>query len=102
MFKSLVRRISNSDSAPWAAFKKKPTPRVIWGLGFMGLSFTVGWPAVGLLGLLAAHTKAPLLFAVGGPVVYGVSHLVFIVGAYLAGAHHAGMFWQWAIRGIRK
>jgi hypothetical protein len=79
-------------------FVKKPTSRVWIGLGLIGLSYIIGWPAVGLLALIAFHTGEPMILALGGPLVYGLSHLVFIAGFYLAGSHYAPFFLRWATR----
>jgi len=76
----------------------KPTPRVCVGLGLMGLSYIIGWPAVGLLALIAFHTGEPIILAIGGPLVYGLSHLVFMAGFYLAGSHYAPSFLRWITR----
>ena len=53
---------------------------------------------MGLLGLISLHLREPLIVAIGGPVTYGLSHLVFIVGMYLAGADYARVFFRWATR----
>lgn len=106
MFQRLVQRISQTayvrsaieEQADLQAFKQKPTPRMIWGLVIIGISYTIGWPAIGLLGLLALHLDEPLVVVVGGPIIYGISHLTFIFGAWLAGADHAKTFFRWATR----
>jgi hypothetical protein len=56
-------------------FNERPTKRVITGLILMGLSYVIGWPAVAAL-------------VIGCPTTYGLSYLVFIVGAWLARAPH--------------
>ncbi len=56
------------------------------GLVLIGFSYLIGWPAVAALGILAAYFREPLLVVVGGPFTYGLSHVVFIIGAWLAGA----------------
>ncbi|MGD9216134.1 MAG: hypothetical protein PVJ84_15050 [Desulfobacteraceae bacterium] len=106
MYKRLVHRLSQTayvrsaleEQANLDCFKEKPTRRIIWGLVIMGISYTIGWPAVGLLGILAAYWGRPWLIAVGGPLVYGLSHLVFILGAWLAGADHAKAVLRWITR----
>jgi hypothetical protein len=106
MFKSLVHRLSQTayvrsaieEQANLDCFKEKPTPRMMWGLVLICTSYTIGWPVVGLLGILAVYWGRPWLLAVGGPLVYGLSHLVFIFGAWLAGVDHAKAFFRWAIR----
>lgn len=79
-------------------FFAKPTPKVWMGLGLIGLSYILGWPAVGLLALVAYHTGEPMILAVGGPAIYGLSHLVFMAGFYLAGSHYAPSFLRWITR----
>lgn len=106
MLKRWVHKLSQSayvrsaieDQAGLDCFKAKPTPRMIWGLVIIGISYTIGWPVIGLLGMLAVYWDKPLLVAVGGPLAYGLSHLTFIVGAWLAGADHAKAFLRWATR----
>jgi len=106
MFDRLVQRLSRTnyvrsvmeDETGLECFKQKPTPRIIWGLVVIGISYTIGWPVVGLLGVLSAAWDQPLLVAIGGPIVYGLSHLTFMVGAWLAGAEHAKAFFRWATR----
>jgi hypothetical protein len=106
MFKRLMYRLSQTAYARSAieaqagldCFKKKPTPRMIWGLVIIGISYTIGWPLIGLLGMLSVYWGQPLILAVGGPLTYGISHLVFIIGAWLAGADHAKAFFRWVTR----
>jgi hypothetical protein len=106
MIKRLARRISNidyvrsaiDDRADLSAFKEKPTPRVIWGLVIVGISYIIGWPLIAVLGIIAAYAAEPLVIVVGGPAAYGLSHLVFILGAWLAGAQYAHTFFRWATR----
>ena len=106
MLKQLATRISKipyvrsaiEDQAGLEAFRQKPTRRIVIGFIIIGISYTIGWPAVGALSMLSIYYKKPLILAVGGPVVYGLSHLVFILGAYLAGSEHAKMFFRWALR----
>jgi len=69
-------------------FKERPTKRLITGLILMGLSYIIGWPAVAALGALAAWFREPMIAVIGCPTTYGLSYLVFIVGAWLARAPH--------------
>ena len=62
------------------------TPRMIAGLILVGLSYALGWPAVAVFGFLAVYLGEPLIAVIGGPATYAVSHLMFFVGASLAGA----------------
>ncbi|PID73922.1 MAG: hypothetical protein CSB33_01385 [Desulfobacterales bacterium] len=78
--------------------KGKPNARTWTGLGIMLLSYIIGWPAVFVLGYFSVRLNNPLLVGVGGPAVYGLSHLVFTLGMLLAGAEYAGIFFRWATR----
>jgi hypothetical protein len=80
-------------------FKERPTKRVIAGLVLMGLSYIIGWPAVAALSVLAAWFREPMIAVIGCPTTYGLSYLVFIVGAWLARApHYMGTLAKYAIQ----
>jgi hypothetical protein len=87
-----------ADQADLSAFRKRPTPRVIAGIAVLCLSYIIGWPAVAALGAVSIYLKEPLVVAIGGPLTYGFSHVVFIVGMYLAGAEYSKIFFRWATR----
>ncbi len=86
------------DQADLSAFKRRPTPRIILGVSAIIISYIIGWPAVSALGTLAIYFREPLLAVIGGPVTYGLSHLVFLAGMYLAGAEYTKVFLRWAAR----
>jgi len=69
-------------------FRERPTPRLIAGLFLMGFSYLLGWPAVAAFGMLAVHRQEPLIAVIGGPAIYGLSCVVFLVGAWLSRAPH--------------
>lgn len=69
-------------------FKERPTKRLITGLILMGLSYVIGWPAVAALSVLAAWFREPMIAVIGCPTTYGLSCVVFIVGAWIARAPH--------------
>ncbi|MEJ2588923.1 MAG: hypothetical protein P8165_15395 [Deltaproteobacteria bacterium] len=102
----IIRKISQTDFAQKAireradlsAFKQRPTPRIVLGVSAIIISYIIGWPAVSALGTLAIYFKEPLLIVIGGPVTYGLSHLVFLLGMYLAGAKYTIIFLRWATR----
>lgn len=106
MIQSILRKLAHTryvqsavaEQADLGAFRERPTPRVISGLWIIGLSYLIGWPAVGALGMVSVYWKNPLIITIGGPLVYGLSHLVFMVGVYFAGAGHARVFMKWAAR----
>ena len=77
-------RSAIEDQADLSAFKEKPSMRIIIGLSVMGFSYIIGWPAISALGIVSVYLNKPLLIAIGGPLLYGLSHLVFMLGMYLA------------------
>ncbi len=86
------------DRADLSAFKEKPSLRIISGLLAIGLSYLIGWPAVAGLGIAAIKLHQPWIAFIGGPMVYGLSHLVFILGMYLCGAEYSVVFLRWLTR----
>ncbi len=106
MIKSIAYRLSRTafvrsaieDRADLSAFKEKPTPRIHFGLFLMGFSYVIGWPVITTLGAVAVYLKEPLIIAIGGPLMYTVSHLVFLAGMYFAGAKYTRIFLRWAAR----
>jgi hypothetical protein len=91
-------RSAIEDRADLSAFKEKPSMQIIIGLSLMGFSYIIGWPAIGALGVLSVYLKKPLLIAIGGPLLYGMSHLVFMLGMYFAGYNYTKIFLRWATR----
>ena len=92
-----------SDQADLGAFNKKPSLQIIIGLLTIGLSYLIGWPVVAGLGIVAIKLNQPLIAIIGGPLTYGLSHLVFILGMYLAGAEYTVIFLRWLSRtGVEK
>ena len=86
------------ENADLSAFKKKPSMRVLLGISAIGFSYIIGWPAIGALGTISIYLKEPLIVVIGGPVMYGMSHLVFLIGMYLAGAEYTKIFLRWGTR----
>jgi len=103
---SIIKRISETeyvrsaieDKADLSAFKEKPSIRVIAGVSAICFSYIIGWPAISALGALAIYIDRPWLIAIGGPLLYGLSHLVFLLGMYLAGYDYTKIFLRWATR----
>ncbi len=77
-----------SNPADLSEFHQRPTPRLVTGLILMGLSYVIGWPAVAALSALAVWSNEPMIAVIGCPTTYGLSYVVFIVGAGLARAPH--------------
>jgi hypothetical protein len=97
VFKPIVRRLAETvwmqnalkEDGDLHVFRQRPPAQVYLGIGLILISYIIGWPAVVLLGLIAFYTGKPLVLAIGGPLTYGLSHLVFLAGLYLAGKRYA-------------
>ena len=102
----LLERLAKTDfvrkaveeKADLSAFRERPTVRVLAGVFFIGFSYVISWPSISALGALAVYWERPLLIVIGGPLLYGLSHLVFLLGMYLSGAKYSRIFLRWAAR----
>ena len=94
---AFVRRaiVEKADLSP---FKQRPSVRVVIGVGTIGLSYIIGWPLIAALGAVSVYLDRPVIILIGGPVAYAISHLVFILGMYLAGARYSWIFLRWLTR----
>lgn len=91
-------RAAIEERADLSAFREKPTLTVLAGVFAIAFSYVIGWPAVAALGILSVKFNNPWLVVVGGPVTYGLSHLVFLLGMYLSGATYSMVFLRWLTR----
>ncbi len=91
-------RSAIEEQADLSAFKRKPTPLVVAGVSAIGFSYIIGWPAVAALGILAIKLNNHWIATIGGPLTYGLSHLVFMLGMYLSGAEYSMIFLRWLTR----
>jgi hypothetical protein len=91
-------RSAIAERADLSAFREKPTPLVLAGVGTIALSFFLGWPAVAGLGVLSLKLQTPWIVVIGGPLIYGFSHLVFLLGMSLSGAVYSLIFCRWLTR----
>jgi hypothetical protein len=73
------------STPPDPLFRQKPSPRIVAGLVLLGASYLLGWPAIAALAAISAWIGRPKLL-LGGPVMYGVSWLVFALGLILIGS----------------
>lgn len=84
------------------AFSEKPSKEIliknITGIFLILFSYIIGWPLIVLLGIISVYIKEPLIVVIGGPVAYGISHLVFLAGMYLAGARYTMILLRWLSR----
>ena len=87
-----------NDGADLSAFKKKPSARILFGILLMGISYIIGWPAIVLFAGLSLYWHQPLIIVIGGPLLFGLAHLVFLAGMYLAGRKYIMVFLRWATR----
>jgi hypothetical protein len=84
-------------------FKERPTPRLIAGLFLMVFSYILAWPAIFALSAMAVWLQKPLIAVIGCPVTYGLSYLVFIIGAWLARApHYMGTLMRYGIQSLLR
>jgi hypothetical protein len=82
------------------ALKNSPSPRFFFGVGLVLFSYVLGWPMVGLFSVLSVYFQAPALLVLG-PVFYGFSHLVWLLGMYLAGRdcmRYIDVILKWSLR----
>lgn len=86
------------EQADLSAFKKKPSLLIIIGVLTICLSFFMGWPAVAAIGVVSIKMDQPWIAIIGGPLTYGLSHLVFILGMYLSGGKYSIIFLRWLSR----
>lgn len=106
MFRKFVLRITAIDfvrlaieeEANLSDFKGKPSLQVVIGVFLIIISSLLGWPAVAVSGVLAVKLEEPLIAVIGGPLVYGFSHLVFLLGMYFSGARYSFIFFRWLTR----
>ncbi|MBN2495424.1 MAG: hypothetical protein JXR96_12590 [Deltaproteobacteria bacterium] len=73
------------EHADLSMFRGRPAPRLLVGLGLLGLSMLLGWPAVALMAVLAVAFEEPLIGVVGGPAIYAFSWLIYGAGILVAG-----------------
>ncbi|MEN8243268.1 MAG: hypothetical protein ABFS43_00040 [Thermodesulfobacteriota bacterium] len=103
---SLIERISRTEyirsaiaeKADLSAFKARPTLRIKLGIALVFISYVIAWPAIAVLGYISVSIDKAWILAVGGPLLYGFSHLVFMLGMYLAGANYVKILLRWAAR----
>jgi len=96
--KTKFARKAINDAADLSAFKEKPSARILIGIFLMGISYIIGWPAIVLCAGLSLYWHQPLIIVIGGPLLFGLAHLVFLAGMYLAGGKYIMVFLRWATR----
>ena len=91
-------RAAIHEHADLSIFEEKLTARVITGLVLIVVSYPIGLPAVFVVGGIAAWMEKPMVGVIGIPLTYGISWLLFMLGAYLAGPKYGKAFSRWAVR----
>jgi hypothetical protein len=110
MYRKIIIKIANTtfvrtaieEQADLSTFKEKPSLAVITGIVLILISSLLGWPAVAMAGIIAIKMNEPLIAVIGGPLVYGFSHLVFMLGMYFSGAKYSLIFSRWLVRVIME
>lgn len=87
-----------AENADLSAFKGRPNMKTVLGVSAILFSYVIGWPLITLLSTIAVYYERPAIILVGGPLAYGLSHLVFLLGMYLAGAYYSWIFLRWLTR----
>ena len=86
------------DRADLTAIREKPTPSMIVGLILIAFSYVIGLPAVIALGVLAVWMKDKRIVLIGGPLIYAISTILFIIGIKMAGKKYFQVFSRWVVR----
>lgn len=102
----IIQRISQTayarsavaEKADLSAFKANPSFRVKLGIAVIFISYVIAWPAIAVLGYFAVTLDRTWLLAVAAPLLYAFSHLVLVLGMYLAGADYIKVLLRWATR----
>lgn len=87
-----------AERADLSAMREKPTTKMMIGLGLVAFSYVIGLPAVIAMGILAVWLREPLVGIIGGPLIYAISTIIFIVGIKMAGKRYFHVFSRWLVR----
>ena len=91
-------RAAIDNRADLRVFQEKPTLSIAMGMVMIAFSYVIGLPAVVFLATLAIWLDKPLIGIIGGPLIYGISTLIFIIGIKLAGLKHIKALFLWMVR----
>jgi hypothetical protein len=94
---SYVRR-AVSARADLREFRGKPTARILLGVLAICLSFALCWPVISALGTLCLYLRRPMLVVVLGPIVWGLTHCLFLFGMALSGEKYLRILLRWLTR----
>lgn len=71
---------------------------MIVGLILIAFSYVIGLPAVIALGVIAVWLKDKRIVLIGGPLIYAISTILFIIGIKMAGKKYFQVFSRWVVR----
>lgn len=71
---------------------------MVIGILMIFLSYVIGLPAVVFMAAVSMWAKKPLIGIIGGPLIYGISTVIFIVGIKMAGVKHIKALFAWMTR----
>jgi hypothetical protein len=91
-------RAAIDNRADLRVFQEKPTLSMAMGMVMIAFSYVIGLPAVVFLATLAIWLNKPLIGIIGGPLIYGISTLIFIIGIKLTGLTHIKALFLWMTR----
>lgn len=95
--KSFCRKAID-EHADLSAFKEKLALPIVTGIILIAFSYIIGLPAVVALGIIAVWLNKPLIGIIGGPLIYGISTLIFIIGLRLVGKKYLVALSRWLTR----
>ena len=85
LYRSGYVRSAIASRASLSELRRQHNRRLVLGLTLVILGLVLGFPVVGLLGLLAATLQEPLLVTAVAPAIYVLSWILFGVGSLLGG-----------------
>ena len=91
-------RAAIDERADLSVFEKKLSATVITGLVLIFVSYLIGLPTAFVLGAIAVAKFNASIAGVITTAIYGISWLLFMLGAYLAGPKYGKAFSRWAVR----
>lgn len=71
---------------------------MIAGIVMIGFSYVIGLPAVIAMGVIAVWMKKPLVAVIGGPLIYAISTIIFIIGIKMVGKTYFHILSRWMVR----
>jgi len=86
------------EHADLGIFKEKLTTTVIIGLILIVVSYLIGLPTAVIIGGFVVAKFNALIATVISTLTYGISWLLFMLGAYLAGPKYGKAFSRWLVR----